>query len=256
VDPGDLRGRLDAVLNLSGPDLASLSLEAEARAHLWMQGDDQDRVLQLEPVVAQLSGPLQGGQGRFSLLHLPFSLLALAIPVPSVLRGAIGGTGSYDLSGAGPLLTTELALEQARFGDQELRLERRAVVLSTKGLELDLALRSNDAAEALQVRGTVPLSLRDALDLELESHGDALSFLAAPAGDALRLTRGSSDLRLMLSGYLDQPQANGFLVIRDGAFTAADQTLKQVNASILFDFNRVEVSQLEATLGVGGHDLG
>ena len=252
VDPGDLRGRLDAVLNLSGPDLASLSLEAEARAHLWMQGDDQDRVLQLEPVVAQLSGPLQGGQGRFSLLHLPFSLLALAIPVPSVLRGAIGATGSYDLSGAGPLLTTELALEQARFGEQELRLDRRAVLLSSKGLEVDLALRSIDAAEALQVRGTVPLSLRDALDLELESHGDALSFLAAPAGDALRLTRGSSDLRLLLSGYLDQPQANGFLVIRDGAFTAADQTLKQVNASLLFDFNRVEVSQLEATLASGG----
>ncbi len=124
--------------------------------------------------------------------------------------------------------------------------------MSSKGLEVDLALRSIDAAEALQVRGTVPLSLRDALDLELESHGDALSFLAAPAGDALRLTRGSSDLRLLLSGYLDQPQANGFLVIRDGAFTAADQTLKQVNASLLFDFNRVEVSQLEATLASGG----
>ena len=99
----------------------SLSLEAEARAHLWMQGDDQDRMLQLDPVVAQLSGPLQGGQGRFSFLHLPFSLLALAVPVPSALRGAIGATGSYDLSGAGPLLTTELALEQARFGEQELR---------------------------------------------------------------------------------------------------------------------------------------
>ena len=252
VDPGDLRGRLDAVLNLAGPDLASLSLEAEARAHLWLDGDDQDRVLQLEPVVAQLSGPLQGGQGRFSLLHLPFSLLALVVPVPSVLRGAIGATGSYDLTGRGPLLTTELALEQARFGAQALRLERRAVVLSSDGLELDLALRSDGAAEALKVRGRIPLTLRDALDLELEGHGDALSFLAASAGDALTLTRGSSDLRLMLSGYLDQPQANGFLVVRDGAFTAAEQAFNNVNASLLFDFNRVEVSQLEATLGSGG----
>ena len=67
-----------------------------------MDGENQDRMLQLEPVVAQLSGPLQGGQGRFSLLHLPFSLLALVAPVPSALRGAIGATGSYDLSGRGP----------------------------------------------------------------------------------------------------------------------------------------------------------
>ena len=252
VDPGDLRGRLDAVLNLAGPDLASLSLEAEARAHLWMDGENQDRMLQLEPVVAQLSGPLQGGQGRFSLLHLPFSLLALVAPVPSALRGAIGVTGSYDLTGRGPLLTTELALEQARFGEQALRLERQAVVLASDGLQLDLALRSDGAAEALQVRGSIPLNLRDALDLELESHGDALSFLAAPAGDALTLTRGSSDLRLILSGYLDQPQANGFLVVRDGAFTAAEQSFKNVNASLLFDFNRVEVSQLAATLESGG----
>ena len=76
-----------------------------------MQGDNQDRMLQLDPVVAQLSGPLQGGQGRFSLLHLPFSFgLGHSCPV-RVARGD-GAIGSYDLSGAGPLLTTELALSR------------------------------------------------------------------------------------------------------------------------------------------------
>ena len=83
---------------------------------MWLDGDDQDRVLQLEPVVAQLSGPLQGGQGRFSLLHLPFSLLALFGPLPSTLRGGVGLTGRYRLDEReGPLVDAELALEQAAF---------------------------------------------------------------------------------------------------------------------------------------------
>ena len=86
-------------------------------------------------------------------------------------------------------------------------IAERCVVV--KRLEVDLALRSIDAVEALQVRGTVPLSPRDALDLELESHGDA-ELPGGPGRRCPRLTRGSSDLRLLLSGYLDQPQATDF----------------------------------------------
>ena len=117
---------------------------------------------------------------------------------------------------------------------------------------MDLALRGSAANETEQGRGVVPLSLGDELELDVESHGDALGFLASAAGDALSVKRGSSDLRLMLRGYLDQPQANGFLVVRNGELKAGEQTLRRINASLLFDFNRVEVSRLEATLGSGG----
>ena len=252
AEADDLDGRLDAVVTLFGPDVRSLFVEADARAHLWVDGEDKDQMLQMEPLVAQIKGPLQGGEGRFSLLHLPFSLLGLVAPLPSALRGAIGAKGVYDLSGQGPLLTLELDFEQVSFGGTTLVLERRQVELSNTGVKVDLALRGSAASETVQVRGLIPLSLRDELELDVESHGDALGFLASSAGDALSVKRGSSDLRLMLRGYLDQPQANGFLVVRNGELKAGEQTLRRINTSLVFDFNRVEVSRLEATLASGG----
>ena len=218
------------------------------RAHLWLDGENQIGCFSSNSCGSAERSPA-GRKGRFSFLHLPFSLLALVAPVPSACEEPCA-TGSYDLTGRGPLLTTELALEQARFGAQALRLERRAAVLSSDGLELDLALRSDGAAEALKVRGRIPLTLRDALDLELEGHGDA-SVSWHPLRRRPDVDSRQHDMRLMLSGYLDQPQANGFLVVRDGAFTAGDQSFENVNASLLFDFNRVEVSKLGRNWSLG-----
>ena len=252
LDPSDLKGRLDAAVDISGPRFTALSLDAEARAHLWIDGGDRDHILQQEPVVARVRGALQGGQGEFSLLHLPFSLLALLAPVPAALRGALGATGRYDLSGAGPVVRSELSLEKALFGTTPLVLDRRRFEISANGLLLDLALRGEPSTESIQISGLVPLTLQEEFDLNLEAHGDALRFLGDVTGDALTITRGSTDLRLIVRGFVDQPAANGFLVVRDGAFRIGDQGLKDVSASVLFDFNRLEIRQLEAQLGSGG----
>jgi translocation and assembly module TamB len=67
--------------------------DVQAKAHLWTDGDDQAQALQLEPLVATVKGPLFGGAGNFSILHLPFSLLALIAPVPPMLKGALGAKG-------------------------------------------------------------------------------------------------------------------------------------------------------------------
>ena len=252
LEADDLEGRLDAVIDLSGPRLSALELKGEARAHLWLDGGDSDRMLQMEPVVARVEGALQGGAGTFSLLHLPFSLLGLVAPVPTALRGAIGLTGRYDLGLDEPLINAELVLEDVQLGSTKVAMERQSLALTPTGLQLDLAIRAAGAAESIQVRGSVPMSLLEPLDLVVEAHGDALWFLAPLASSDLAFNRGSTDLRILLRGGLEQPEANGFLLVRDGALQLGDQSLQAVNASLIFDFNRLEVSRLEAKLGSGG----
>ena len=253
IDPADLRGRVDGTANLNGPDLASLTLDLQARGHLWLDGADRDLALQLEPFVASIQGPLRSGEGRFQLLHLPFSLLALFGPLPSTLRGGVGLTGRYRLDERdGPLVDAELALEQAALGDSELRLERRSIVLNGDALNLDLALRAGNASEPITIVGALPLQASAPLDVQIESHGDALNFFTALTGDFLELKRGSMDLRLMLRGTLEQPQANGFLVMDNLELRILDQQLRRLKASVLFDFNRLEIQSLEAQLASGG----
>ncbi|WP_186515065.1 translocation/assembly module TamB domain-containing protein [Synechococcus sp. A15-44] len=247
-----LEGRVNVAGTIDGPDPKHLKADLVAKAHLWIEGDDQLKALQLEPVVATLRGPLLGGSGDLSLLQVPLSLLALVAPVPPQLRGSIGIRGRYDLSGEAPLLASDLVLDSASLAGQPLQLEKRSVVVDRELLRLDLAFKGGSSEEAVTVAGTVPFDPDADLNLELESHGDALGVLTLLAGDSLTVKQGGTALRLLLRGPLKQPQANGFVVVTNGDLSIGEQELRRINASILFDFDQVSVQRLEAEVGRGG----
>jgi translocation and assembly module TamB len=247
-----LEGRVNVSGTIQGPDPNHLKADLIAKAHLWIEGDDQAKALQLEPVVATLRGPLRGGSGDLSLLQVPLSLLALLAPVPPQLRGSVGIRGRYDLSGEAPLLVSDLMLESATLAGQPLKLEQRSVVIDRELIRLDLALRGGESKEAITVSGDVPFDLDADLNLKIESHGDALGVLTLLAGDSLTVKQGGTDLRLLLRGPLKQPQANGFVVVTNGDLSIGEQELSRINASVLFDFDRVLVQRLEAEVGRSG----
>ena len=250
--PEDLRGQVDAVVDVQGPSLNRLDLDLTARGHLWIDGDDKDIALQVKPFIAEIKGPLQAGKGSFSLAHLPFSLLALVAPVPPALQGALGLSGSYRLGEGAPVLTTELVLEEARVGQEPIALDRGQVLLANETLQLDLALRAEGAEEPLTVIGQVPLKPDRPLDVRVESHGDGLHFLAGFSRDVVAWSQGNTDLRLLIGGSLLAPEANGFIVMNDGKFVVQDQIISKVQSSVLFDFDRLEVQEFKGRIGRSG----
>ena len=248
----DLRGQVDAVIDVKGPRLSRLDLDLKARGHLWIEGQDQDYALQIKPFIARIEGPIQGGEGSFSLEHLPFSLLALVAPVPPALQGAVGLTGRYKLDGASPELSTDLKLEDARVGDKPIALERGQVLFENGEVSLDLALKAEQAAEPVTVTGRIPLGPDQPLDVRVVSLGDGLRFLTGFTGGLVSWTKGDADLRLLLSGPVSAPEANGYVVLKNASFKAQDQTLSQVNGSVVFDFDRLEVQSLKGRVGSSG----
>ena len=248
----DLRGQVDAVIDLNGPRFNRLNLDLNARGHLWIEGDDADYALQVKPFTARIEGPIQGGEGQFSLAHLPFSLLALVAPVPRSLSGAIGMSGTYRLSGAKAQISSELVLEDARVGPNPIAFQRGEVLLSDQALKLDLALVSETSSEPVTVTGRIPFAPDQPLDVRVVSLGDGLKFLTGLTNDTVAWNKGEVDLRLLLGGTLLTPKANGYIVIKDAAFETQGQTLAKVNGSMLFDFDRLEVQSLKGRFASGG----
>ena len=248
----DLRGQVDAVIDLNGPAITRLNLDLKARGHLWIEGDDEDYALQVKPFTAEIEGPIQGGEGRFSLAHLPFSLLALVAPVPKALQGALGMTGTYRLNGGAAEINTELVLEDARVGANPIALERGQVVLRNQALQLDLALTSKSSSEPVTVTGQIPFGKDQPLDVRIVSLGDGLRFLTGLTDNAVAWNKGEVDLRLLLGGTLATPKANGYVVIKNAAFESQGQTLSKVNGSMVFDFDRLEVQTLTGRFTNGG----
>ena len=126
------------------------------------------------------------------------------------MRGAIGLTGRYDLGGGEPQINAELVLEQVRVGSTSVGMERQSIALTSSGVELDLAPRAAGASESIQIRGSVPTSLQEPLDLVVEARGDSLGFLAPLASPDLAFERGSTTMRCCCVGCSNSPRPMGF----------------------------------------------
>ncbi len=248
-----LRGLVDADLAIEGPSIQRLNLDLAAKGHLWIDGADQDRALGLEPFVARLEGPLAEGPGRFSLEHLPLSLLVLATPVPGELRGGLSLKGRYRLGGGAPSLELALDLENARYRDEALNLTRGELRLANNGLSGELSFNVGEARNSIDLSGRVPLDpTEEGLQLRLASRGDGLTFLTSLGGDGLLWRKGSADLQLLVRGSLLKPVANGFLRVQNGELMLAGQEVRDLQATVLFDFQALDVEQLQARLGENG----
>ncbi len=254
VELQDLRGVLDADFTLRGPSADQLFVDLAAQGHLWLQGTDRDLALTDQPTVVRLQGPLNQG-GDFELAHLPLALLALVAPVPDGLRGSLSSRGSYRFGGRDqtPSFALNLSLQDGSLNGERLSLERGELKLQDNRLAIDWVLRGGDASEAVSLRGEVPLDVAsEGLELRIGSRGDGLRFLTALSGSAVRWKEGSADLELLIRGSLLKPVANGFLRFSNGVMQLADQTVRDLDAVVLFDFSSLEMQTLSARVGDKG----
>jgi translocation and assembly module TamB len=249
----NLQTQIDADLSLAGPSLARARLDLAGKGHLWWRQQDRDLALAQDPFEVRLRGPVSQGSGSLSLSQLPLSLLALLTPVPEGLRGSLSVAGRYGLGRQTNDLNLQLSLQQAGLGDTDLDLRRGVVLLRGETLQLDLALQAAGADSSVDLAGTLPLNPnRDGLELRLASRGDGLRFLTLLAEPGLSWRRGSADLQLLLRGSLSNPIANGFLRLRQGQLGFIGQTVDDLEATVVFDFNQLLVQELSARVGERG----
>ena len=248
-----LQARIDADLLLSGPDFARTRADLKATGHLWYNQGDRAEALAGKPFTVRLEGPLSGGRGSFSLSDLPLSLLALLTPLPENLRGSLAAQGRYRLGGVRPELSLDLALVDGRLGEEALLLERGRIELKAEGIGLDLALRAEGASRSVDLAGTIPLvASQQGLELRLATRGDGLRFLTRLGGQAFQWQEGGADLQLLVRGSLDDPIANGFLRLRELRCRFIGQEVRDVDATILFDFEQLVVQEFRARVGPKG----
>ncbi|MCX5948340.1 MAG: translocation/assembly module TamB domain-containing protein [Cyanobacteria bacterium] len=252
-----LQMRLDADLAIRGPDLRRARADLKAKGHLWLALRDRDLSLAQDPFQVRLEGALFAGDGSFDVSGVSLALLALLTPVPESLRGHLGLRGRYRLGSGRPEVAMDLTLDDGALAQRALRLDRGHLELKAKGLGVDLALRADGASSSVDLAGTIPLELgSDNLELRLASRGDGLRFLTDLTGRAVTWRKGSVDLQLLVRGSLTAPIANGFLRFRDGEYELVGQSLRGVEATVLFDFEQLLVQDLKASVGKRGQIRG
>jgi translocation and assembly module TamB len=247
-----LAARFDLDAELKGPRLADTQLDLNLSGHVWLPGQDRDVALSAQPMELSLQGPVRLGSGSLEVQGVPLALLALLTPVPDQLRGTLGIRGRYRL-GSQTELALDLDVENAGFGQTDLSLQRGTISLENGALLLDLALRAAGADSGIDLAGRVPLDpTAEGVELRLSSRDDGLIFLSRLAQPALDWKEGTADLQLLVRGSLRRPIANGFLRLQNGELTVVEQGVADLQATMLFDFEKLILQEFSAAVGAQG----
>ncbi len=252
INPYDLSGSVNADIKLSGPNLSDLTLEAKAFGKVWSKKMKIINANTIRPFNATFNGNLGSGEGIFSLLDLNFSLLSLVAPIPSAINGYFGLNGKYSLANGSPQVTADLIIKDTMIDDRNIILDKGNILFNDNYLEFDIALRDQSSKNPVELSGIYPLNNSYPINLKVESHGDGLFFLTGLTKGNATWTSGSADLSLLISGTPSSPVANGFFVLKNSELLFQNREINNLNSTIVFDFNRLEVRELTANIGPNG----
>ena len=77
-------------------------------------------------------------------------------------------------------------------------------------------------------------------------NGKFIELIDIFAAEYFTFKEGDMNLRIILKGTLNKPLLNGFVVIKDSGIDFFNNTLKDVNSLIIFDFDSLEIINLQA----------
>ena len=252
INPYNLNGNVTADIELRGPTLSDLNLNVKASGKVWENKVKFIDNKELKSFEVNYNGNLGSGYGKFSLLNFNFSLLSLVAPLPSSIDGYFGLKGKYSLVNGTPKVSAGLIIDDTKIYNRNIILDKGNISIKDNYLELDVALRDESSINPVELRGIYPLSNSLPIDLKVESHGDGLAFLTGLTKGSVSWTSGTADLSLIIRGTPTNPVANGFMVLKNNQLLFQDKEINNLNSTIVFDFNRVEVRSLTANMGSKG----
>jgi len=271
----ELGGRMDFAAHGSGTleepainttvHLRELTLDRQPRGDFTLQGVTQGAELhltgrsQLQPAELTLDGDVHLRDGWPSTLTLRFSHLNLDAPLHPYLQGRLTGHSSasgelrvqgplrqpHDLSLTGTLSDLDLDVENMKLHNQgpiDFALSNQTLQLKT--------FRLLGEGTDLSAEGTVQLTGERALNLRARGQGN-LKLLES--FDSAFTSAGTVDVDMNVSGTFSRPVMQGRLQITNGGIAYLDlpAAFSEINGSLTFDQNRLQIEKLTAHTGGG-----
>jgi len=128
------------------------------------------------------------------------------------------------------------------------------IIIFDKGLvefnnsifDIDFSLQINDSEIPINIQGLIPINKSDNLDLRLIGNGKFIELIDIFTDEYFTFKEGDMNLRMILKGTLNKPLLNGFIAVKDSEIDFLNNRIKDINSTIIFDFDSLEINNLQA----------
>lgn len=217
--------------------------------------------LQSDQSLVAFSGQIGGRRqaGKLQVNNFPIETLNSFVKLPVDVTGNLNAQATLTGQLTNPQVTGSLSLIDGTLNQKAINSATANLSYANARLNFDSIIKV-DSPEPVTISGNIPLALpfvtaksesdRITLDINVQDSGLALLNLFT---NQIAWQSGQGKVQLQVRGTLNQPVATGIATLNNATFTAQalPEPLTNVNGSIDFNFDRLQVDNLRGNFSQG-----
>ncbi len=236
------RSRYNGKITIQGDRPVNYKLNAKLNGYLDISRDYYKN--NKEEFSIDLEGGLLTGKGALRIKKLPLSAANIFLNKQRDFLGGLDMDLFYDLDKKS--FSSKISSNNSLIKNNKIIFDKGLIEFNNSIFDIDFSLLINDSEIPINIEGSIPINKTDNLDLRLVGNGKFIELIDIFADEYFTFKQGDVNLRMILKGTLNKPLLNGFVVIKDSEIDFYKNIVKDINSLIIFDFDYLEIKNLEA----------
>jgi len=239
-----LDSRISEILSIKGNGPQNYKIKTNLEGYI----DIPNKVTKKnkEEFSINLEGGLIKGKGSLEVKELPLKVFNIFLNKPKDFIGGLDIKLNYDLDNKkflGFVDSENLALK-----NNKLSIDKGKFEYSDSEFDIDLALVVNNSGRPINLYGTVPFNKYEKLNLNFVGNGKFAELIDFFADDYFSFSEGDINFRMILSGSINKPIANGFIDIKDSEIEILNNSFKNIKSKLILDYDQIIIEKFNASV--------
>ena len=236
------RSRYNGKITIHGDRPVNYKLNAKLNGYLEVSKDDYKS--NKEEFSIDLEGGLLKGKGSLKVTKLPLIAANIFLNKPTDYLGGLDINLIYDLDTKS--FSSEISSNNSSIKNNIIKFDKGLVELNNSIFDIDFSLLINDSGIPINIEGSIPINKSDDLNLRLVGNGKFIELIDIFTDEFFTFKEGDINLRLIIKGTFNKPILNGFVSIKDSEIDFYNNIIKDINSTIIFDFDYLDINNLQA----------
>ena len=235
-------GRYNANLDIYGDKISNYEIKTNLQAYLKEKNEISNPIK--NNFTIDLSGGLFRNNGILKIKNLPLNLANLFFQIPKDFKGNLDINLLYNLNEKS--FSSIVSSNKTSINNLGVKFQKGLISFIDSKFKLDLSLLLDDSSNEIRLLGLIPKDKNDELDLRLKGDQKFLELIGNLFNKNFSFINGDANLRMIIKGIKDKPIANGFLFIKNAEVEILKNKLKNLDATMIFDFDQIEIKNFKA----------
>ncbi len=236
-------GRYNSSIDIYGNNVSNYKIKSNLNGYLKEKNNPNNSAK--NSFSMDLNGGLFRNNGLLKISNLPLNLANLFFIKPKDFKGNLDINLVYNLTDQE--FFSVISSNKTSINDFSIMLDKTFISYKDSLFNVDMSLWLDKSVESVSLIGNIPINKGNEIDLKLKGNQRFLELIGNLSNENFTFKNGDANLRMLIKGELAKPIANGFLFIKNGEVDILNNNLNNIDATLIFDFDQVEIKNFNAS---------